>query len=463
MAIGEAGTLTTGSPVENAPINVTFDQPLTDPVIALTSTQNGGDPFTLRVVGISYNITGEATGFSFIIEEWEYLDGPHPAIETINWLAIEEGVHTLPDGRTIEAGTTQANHTNTAVALNGSFSGPPVILTSVMSNNDGTTVDSDPLNITASGFNVRLQEEEGQDNIHALETVGYIAIQPGTGAGSGSAVTGTIDENNVTYGLGTTFTNPIVLGETQTINGGDPANVHINGGTGSTVDMSLNEEQSNDSETNHINETVGIVAFEDGAILCFTPGALIATKTGPVRVEDLKVGDMILTKEGKPQPLRWMCRRRLGATVLAQNPDLAPVLIRKDAIQPGVPSRDMHVSPQHRMLIEGWQAELYAGERQVLVPAKALLNDVSVLVDHSQTHVDYIHLLFDQHQVIYANDTPSESLHAGDIAKSSLTEAARVELFTLFPELRSNTGAYGNTARKALTVQQGSVFARHLH
>ena len=100
MAIGEAGSLHTAG-VANQAITVTLTEPLTDPVIVMTGTQNGGHPYTFRIVDQEYDEDGNTTSFSFYIEEWEYLDGNHPASEDINWLAIEEGIHTLPDGRVI--------------------------------------------------------------------------------------------------------------------------------------------------------------------------------------------------------------------------------------------------------------------------------------------------------------------------------------------------------------------------
>ena len=226
MAIGEAGSITTNSPTENAPINITFDQPLTDPIIVMTGTNNGGDPYTLRITDIQLDTNGDATGFTFIVEEWEYLDGAHGAVETFNFVAIEEGVHTLPDGRVIEAGTTTATSGNSTVNLTGDFDDPPVVLTSVMSENDTTAVDSDAWNITEDNFTVSLQEEEGEADDHGAETVGYIAIEGGVGA----LVHSGVDENTDIVGLGGTFTDPITVADTQTMNGGDPGNIVINGG-----------------------------------------------------------------------------------------------------------------------------------------------------------------------------------------------------------------------------------------
>ena len=144
MAIGEVGSITANSPTENQPITVTLTEPLTDPVFALSATNNGGDQFVLRIIGETLDANGDTTSFTFIIEEWEYHDGAHGATETINWLAVEEGVHTLPDGRIIEAGTSSVSssdqNTGGSATFSGGFTDPPVVLTSVMSENDTTAV-----------------------------------------------------------------------------------------------------------------------------------------------------------------------------------------------------------------------------------------------------------------------------------------------------------------------------------
>lgn len=453
MPIGQAGSITTNSPTENAPITITFDQPLENPVIALTATNNGGNQFTLRVTEVTDN------SFTFIIEEWEYHDGAHPAIETINWLAIEEGVHTLPDGRVIEAGTSQVSDSSGSATLSGGFTDPPVVLTSVMSENETTTVDSDPLNITSTGFDLRLQEEEAQDGTHLAETVGWIAIQSGGDTTSGTAQTfGGVDENTDTLGLGGTFTDAVVLGETQTINGGDTATVVIDGQTNSTVGLFIEEEQSNDNETNHINEVVGVVAFEDGLIPCYTPGTLIMTRRGEVEVTRLRPGDEILTRDAGFQPLRWLSQTRVTAERLKRQPNLQPILIRKNAFGPGLPAADMRVSPQHRMLLSGWKVQLYTAEDEIFAPAKGLIDGEGVLQQAAPEGVSYIHLLFDAHHVIYANGVPSESLHAGQISKYQITPEARHELLELLPDLRCFENAYGDTARRVLKVEETRAF-----
>ncbi len=439
MAIGQAGSVTTSSPIGNEPIEVELLEPLTDPVIVFTHTNQGADPYTIRLVDQTIDGDGNTTHFSFIIEEWEYLDGPHPAVETINWLAIEEGVHELPDGRVIEAGTTSANTTNTAVSLTGGFTEPPVVLTSVMSENDTITVDSDPLDVTKLGFNVRLQEEEGQDNIHALETVGYIAIQTG-GTGDGSTDGGTaqnfindLTSNSANFDLGEDFQTAIVLAETQTINGGNPGTVIIDGQNNSDVDLLLREEQSGDNEINHIPETVGVVAFENGLIPCLTLGTLILTPKGLVPVEDLKPGDQVQTYDKRFAQLGLSLIRDIPLEVLEEDAWMRPVCIAKGALGHGLPVRDLIVSPQHRMLINSPIAERMFGSAEVLISARKLTGLPGITTAQLTGTVRYIHLVFDRHEIIYAEGAPTETFLPGPEALRTLPKDALRALDQCFP------------------------------
>ena len=448
MAIGESGSVVTavGSTANPPTFTVSLSEPLTDPVFAFTSTATGPDGFTIRLTGQTLDGDGNTTDFTFILEEWEYLGGEHPASETINWLAIEEGVHTLPDGRTIEAGTSSvsssAQNTGSSETFSANFTEPPVVLTSVMSNNDSATLDSDPSNITASGFELTLQEEEGvfapggDDGAHSAEIIGWIAIQAGGNSTSGTAnVSGnSVTDAVSTISLGDTFTNAIVLAETQTLDGGDTATVVIDSQTTSTVTVSIKEEQSLNSETNHTTEVVGIVAFEDGLITCFTSGTKIAVPGGTHAIEELAIGDRVLTKDRTPQAICWIGRRKYTAHQLEQNPKLRPVRILAGALGQGLPKRDMLVSRQHRMLLQSRIAERMFGKSEVLVSAIKLTGLPGIFVDEAVHSVDYVHLLFQQHEIIYAEGTLTESLFTGPEALKSVSAEARQEILTIFPE-----------------------------
>ncbi|MEM7470473.1 MAG: Hint domain-containing protein [Pseudomonadota bacterium] len=466
MAIGEAGSITTNSPTENAPITVNLADPLTNPVFALSATNNGGNQFVLRVVDQTLDANGDTVSFTFIIEEWEYHDGPHPATETINWLAIEEGVHTLPDGRIIEAGTSDISssgrNTGGSETFSAGFTDPPVVLTSVMSENDTTTVDSDPSNITASGFDLTLQEEEAQDGVHASETIGWIAIQAGSDTTSGSANTfGGVDENVDVLGLGQTFTNGVVLAETQTINGGDTATVVIDSQTSTSVGVFVEEEQSANTEMGHVDETVGIVAFEDGLIPCFTAGTRILTPKGAVRAEALRAGDWVTTADNGPQQIRWIGRRRISESDLYRDHSLWPVRILAHSMGRHLPERDLLVSRQHRMLVSSKIAERMFGTSEVLVSATKLTALPGIFVDQMVHEVVYIHFLFDAHQIVFAEGAQSESLYLGREAERALSPEGRCEVSRVFPELGRKTPALAPARFVPSGTRQKKLMARH--
>lgn len=448
MGIGEAGSITRGGFGANEQVRIDFTDPIANAVIILTGTNAGGNEYALVVTSV------DADGFTFNLDEWEGEDGPHPATETINWIAVTPGVHSLPDGRLIEVGTTTAGTTATSVSLNGTYVEAPVVLTSRMSTNDANVADSDPFNITTTGFDVALQEGTLGDGVNTGETVGYVVISKGGDATSGTAVSyNNLTTSDQTFALDATFTQGITLADTQTMNETDAGVVHLTNNASESEVLARFDEQSGSNA--HLDEGVGFLTFENGIIPCYTKGTKISTLRGQIDVSELRVGDRILTRDNGFQALRWLSKTQVGQARLAADPALAPIQIKRDALGPGLPAADMWVSPQHRMLMTGWKAELLSGQSEVLVPARALLNDRDVL----QTPVSeatYYHLLLDRHEVIYANETPSESLHASQMDLSLASAQQRHELNALVPDLHLGFGA---ATRECLTVSQGRAYA----
>lgn len=184
--------------------------------------------------------------------------------------------------------------------------------------------------------------------------------------------------------------------------------------------------------------------------ICFTPGVLIATEAGEVPVEDLKVGDRVITADNGLQAIRWIGKRYFSGARLYSHPDLRPIRIRRHAFGENVPERDMLVSPQHQMMLTSTRAQLLYGEREVLVPAKGLVDDRTVAVDHSVSSVQYVHLLFDRHEMIFANGALTESFHPGFTSLRGMDEAPRREIYQIFPELENDRHQFGPSARFAL-------------
>ena len=210
--------------------------------------------------------------------------------------------------------------------------------------------------------------------------------------------------------------------------------------------------KSNGRELGRIN-----YANIDRVIICFTPGTLIATVRGEVPVEELRPDDRVITRDNGMQDLRWIGSRRLSQNELMLAPQLRPVRIRAGAFGRGLPSRDLVVSPSHRMLIRSDRASLLYEESEVLIAAKHLVGVPGVeRVD--DTSVTYMHLLFDQHEVILANGVWTESFQPGDYSMKGLGDDQRNEIFYLFPELKS-AGAldtYG-AARRSLKKHEVKV------
>lgn len=134
-------------------------------------------------------------------------------------------------------------------------------------------------------------------------------------------------------------------------------------------------------------------------VACFLRGTRIATPAGPVAIEDLAIGDLVLAASGRARPVRWIGRRSYNPLFTRRNPqELLPVLIRQGALAENVPSRDLYVSPRHAMAFEG-----------VLIHAIELVNGRTILQEPSDRPVDYLHLELDSHDIILAEDAPTES------------------------------------------------------
>lgn len=206
--------------------------------------------------------------------------------------------------------------------------------------------------------------------------------------------------------------------------------------TGSNQVVSFTVTGVNGADTN--TDTITITL-----LICVAGGTLIETQNGAVPVEQLAVDDSVTTADGRQVPVRWIGRRALNRAELEAQPELRPIVIAPEALGPAQPRRRLTVSPQHRIRLADWRAELMFGSADVLVPAKALINDRNIQRDNSCTPVEYFHLLFDQHEIILTEGAETESFHPNDFAVSALDTATRQELKTLFPELETG---YGSTA-----------------
>ena len=192
-------------------------------------------------------------------------------------------------------------------------------------------------------------------------------------------------------------------------------------------------------------------------IPCFTPGTLIATPKGERKVEDLKAGDRVITRDNGIQSIRWLGSRDMTSKELSASPHLQPVLIRQGALGNGLPERDIMVSPNHRVLVANDKTALYFEDREVLVAAKHLTGLAGIDVVEIST-VTYIHFMFDQHEVVLSDGAWTESFQPGDQTLRGLDSSQRSELLELFPELKTQKGqsAYPS-ARRSLKKHEARL------
>lgn len=189
--------------------------------------------------------------------------------------------------------------------------------------------------------------------------------------------------------------------------------------------------------------TIGFnTSIFDVIVVCFARGTLIECADGSRPVEDLRAGDMIVTRDDGLQPLRWIGSKRIDASLLQTFDRMRPVRISAGALGQGLPQRDLYVSQQHRVLISSKIAERMFGEAEVLIAAKHLTDIDGVEIDFSDKAVEYFHLLFDRHQIVCSEGAQTESLFTGPEALKAVDPAARSEILALFPELLAKDGAW---------------------
>ncbi|MFD0859322.1 Hint domain-containing protein [Roseovarius aquimarinus] len=195
--------------------------------------------------------------------------------------------------------------------------------------------------------------------------------------------------------------------------------------------------------------------------VCFLRGTMILTDRGERRVEDLALGDLVMTLDHGAQPVRWIGWQPVAPEELAHSDRFRPVRIAAGALGQGLPAEDLTVSPQHRILLRSRIAERMFGAAEVFVPAIRLVGLSGIERAPARDGVDYFHILLDRHEVLIANGTPAESLHLGPVALASLEDEARAEIAALFArrDLGSSTGPLARYAPTRRMVQ--ALIARH--
>lgn len=182
--------------------------------------------------------------------------------------------------------------------------------------------------------------------------------------------------------------------------------------------------------TGSINDVAGSDAAlvstsnNDVNVVCFAAGTMIRGAEGDFAIEEIRVGAFIQTLDKGPQKVRMILKRELDFRTAPNH--LKPIKLEAETLGVGRPSRPLMVSPQHRLLVKDTFGN------SVLVPAKSLIRRRGIRVAHGVRKITYFHLVFSGHEVIFANDTPTESFFPGAMALKAIPKACRSEVLEIF-------------------------------
>ncbi len=148
------------------------------------------------------------------------------------------------------------------------------------------------------------------------------------------------------------------------------------------------------------NLNFGIITVNSVTPACYLAGTRILTARGEIAVEELRLDDVVptFTGTGSAQSIRWIGRTRFDAGRHPAPEKVWPVRIRAGALGEGLPSRDLLVSPDHAIMLEGR-----------LIPARCLLNGSNIVQDRTVGRGTYFHVELDRHDVILAEGLPAET------------------------------------------------------
>ena len=231
----------------------------------------------------------------------------------------------------------------------------------------------------------------------------------------------------------------VAVGTTDVVASGGPADGLTATGVGNSAPSESHFWAADGSYSSISTSTPGAI--------CFAKGTFIDTKQGARLVEDLAVGDLVLTRDNGYQRLTWIGNAHRTRLETAKHESLQPVVIRKDAFGLGCPSRDLFVSQQHRIWSSLVENSLLFGEPETLVAAKHMVNNTSI-ISGGVCDVTYFHLMFDDHEIVRSNNTWTESFLPNPYALSTLSQSARTEFDLLFPQFEDVLNRSGYVAAR---------------
>jgi len=245
--------------------------------------------------------------------------------------------------------------------------------------------------------------------------------------------------------------------------GGGSDTIHLGVGNDTLDLQGWTNDDSNPWDT--IAGEGGSVVFSNGSssltvfgydetndvITCFAEGTMILTPRGEVPVESLRAGDLVLTMHAGPrsEALAWVGRTRINVARQRNKAKAAPVLIKASALAEGVPCRDLRVSPEHAIFLDGR-----------LVPARLLVNGDTIVQESWCREVTYYHLELEAHGLLISNGATSESYF--DDGNRALFDNAKVAALAVDFEAHRGNGRYAEAACAPLLTEGSALEAIRL-
>jgi hypothetical protein len=373
----------------------------------------------------------DTMGIGFVDADGDIIDGADGLDDNIQGMGGNDTINAGQGNDTIDGGS--GNDTINAGQGNDTIDGG--------SGND--TIDGGAGNDTLRGGGGNDTLTGGSGNDTFLEQGGADTITDFNVGNTGSIDDG--DQTNNDFVDLSEFYNQTTLSNVNSSGGSfgnalgmlraDAADNHIDG----TIDGVDYSSQMGDVDLVLENGGAAVtgtdLTYDNTNVVCFTAGTLIGTLLGPVRVEDLKAGDDVLTLDTGTQKIRWIGSTHRDSIDLAADPKLRPVRISAGALGEGLPAQDLLVSRQHRVLVRSPIAQRMFDSSEVLLPAIKLIDLDGIDIAEDVDAVEYFHILFDRHEIVCSNGAWSESLFIGPEALQAVPPASAQEIKKLFPEI----------------------------
>jgi hypothetical protein len=319
--------------------------------------------------------------------------------------------------------------------------GPAIVPGTILDTLGGfqniSAADYDAL-IAATTFNDTIDGGDGNDIIDGGRGNDAITVGRGdTAIGGADADTFTLDFDQTSSDGSTVVT---IDGSTTETDGVDSDSLDLTGFGAFTLTQTTDADGDSTSGTAVYADgtTVNFTEIENLTV-CFAKGTQIKVSDGIRAIESLQVGDKLATKDNGLQSIRWIGKQTLSADKLDNYPKLKPIRIRAGALGEGMPSRDLIVSPQHRIVVRSRIAIRMFDAQEILVPAKHLIGLQGVSIATDMREVTYYHLLCDNHEIIEADGAFAETLYTGTEAMKAMSPEALEEITLIFGDQLSTS------------------------